>query len=316
MARIVYFAFPNGQLSGGQKMILRHVETLRELGFDAVCWQGPANSMPDWMDHKAPVLVGAPLRPDDILVVPSDAPNGLRQVAAMPQRSLVFCQNQFTFASLSFEAMDAFDPARFPTFIGVGPSVEAWVRRAFPQAVVETIPCFADERIFHPRGERRRAIAFSPRKRPLEAAAIRHFFRRVHPDYAKIPWHELHDAREPQVAEAFAASTLFLSLSRLEAVGMTPLEAMASGCICAGFTGLGGWDFATSENGFWVPEDDVEAAADALAQAIELVAGGGPALQRMQEAGFATAARWSYAVFRERLEEVWTRLAPEARVLA
>ena len=111
-----------------------------------------------------------------------------------------------------------------------------------------------------------------------------------------------------------AASDHFLSLSRMESVGMTPLEAMACGCVCAGFTGVGGQDFATPENGFWVPEEDCVAAVDALAEAADLLRNGGPALERRLEAGRETARQWSYARFREALEETWMRLAPEARL--
>ncbi len=89
---------------------------------------------------------------------------------------------------------------------------------------------------------------------------------------------------------------------------------MASECICAGFTGVGGWEYATLDNGFWVPDDDYIAAADALAQAADLVATGGPALRAMKDAGRETAAQWSYSVFLEALERVWTDLAPEARI--
>src|SRR4051812_6867539 len=102
MSRIVYLAFPTGAVSGGQKMILRHVETLRDLGFDAVCWHGPKNVMPPTLAHRAPVEVGTPFRADDILVVPSDAPNAIRTAAAMTQRSLVFCQAHLTLAAMGF----------------------------------------------------------------------------------------------------------------------------------------------------------------------------------------------------------------------
>jgi glycosyltransferase involved in cell wall biosynthesis len=90
---------------------------------------------------------------------------------------------------------------------------------------------------------------------------------------------------------------------------------MASGCVVAGYTGGGGRDFATPENGFWVAaEDDWEGAADALAEAAEVTATGGPALAQRLEAGRETAHLWSYASFRRALEEVWMRLASEARI--
>lgn len=313
MSRIVYLAFPTGGISGGQKMIVRHVETLRDLGFEALVWRNGATAAPAWMEQQAPVEVATPFRPDDVLVVPSDALNAIRATAEMAQRVLIFCQNQISFAVLGFEALERFPASRFPTFMTPGACSADAVRRVYPDAAVEIVRCFADERIFMPGPERREAIALSPRKRPNEARAIRHLLRKLHPRHAGLPWVELENVSEQEVARAFGQSSLFLSLSRFEAVGMTPLEAMACGCICAGFLGIGGQDFGTPENGFWAPEDDVYAAADALAAAADLVATGGPALGRMQEAARETARLWSYAAFRDELEAVWMRLAPEAR---
>lgn len=83
--------------------------------------------------------------------------------------------------------------------------------------------------------------------------------------------------------------------------------------MCAGFAGLGGLEYATPANGFWVAEDDLEAAADALARAADLALAGGPPLARRLDAARETADRWSFAAFRLAIEAVWSRLAPEAR---
>jgi hypothetical protein len=201
-------------------------------------------------------------------------------------------------------------------FIAVAPGLAATIRRAFPAASVEVVPCFADERVFRPRGEPADwAVAFSPSKRRQEAPAIRAFFDRFHPRHADLEWRELLERPEPEVAAAFAASRLYLSLNRFESVGITPLEAMACGCLCAGFTGVGGREYATPDNGFWAPDDDGEAAADALAQAADLARAGGPRLAAMLDAGRETAAQWSYARFLAALEETWMRLAPDARAM-
>jgi glycosyltransferase involved in cell wall biosynthesis len=314
MSRIVYLAFPSGDVAGGQKMILRHVETLRELGFEAVCWLGSECRMPFWLEHRAPVEQAAPFRPDDILVIPDDAPNALATLARRSNRCVVFCQSAISLAVMGAPSIDLFPADRFPPVITVGPGVQAAIRRIFPQADVHLAPCFADERIFRRENQRQHRVAHWPRKRPPEAMAIRALLPRLHPRHAALPFVALERATERQVAEAFGRSTLFLSLSRMESVGMTPLEAMASGCLVAGFTGIGGRDYATPDNGFWVEEDHVFAAADALAEAADLIQTGGPALLRMWEAGRATAEAWSYARFRVRLEEVWMTLAPEARL--
>lgn len=315
MTRIVYGIYCAGGLQGGHKMILRHVETLRDLGFDAVAYTGERNTIPTWFDHRAPIIVGDNVRPGhDIFVLPDDAFLALKTLATAPIRTLVMVQNHFNYAAVSLEPMRAFPADRFPTFLAVGPTVAALLRRLYPMADVRNVRCFADERLFRPREKAGHSVAVAPRKRPQEALAIGHLFRRLHPAHADVAWRMLEDLREPQVAEAYAASTLALSLSHLEGVGMTTLEAMASGCLCAGFTGIGGRDYATPDNGFWVDEDDDLAAADALARAADLAKAGGPALKRRVDAGFETARQWSYAAFRAELEALWMDLAPEARL--
>jgi hypothetical protein len=311
--RIVYISFPTGQIAGGQKMIARHVESLRELGFDAVWWRKRDVELP-WLRHAAPVEVQTPFRPDDILVVPSDAPNAIASAAKTDNPVVVFVQGHITFASTG--GLEAVSALRDPTFLAVSPTTAAAVRRAFPSSRIEIVPGFADERLFRPPEQKRHAITHAPWKRALEAAAIRAFLKVHHPRHARTGWATILNATEEQMAEGLRGYTVFLSLSRLEGLGLTPLEAMASGCLVAGFKGLGGCDFATADNGFWVDDDDCIGAADALAEAADLALAGGPALARRLEAGRATAEAWSYARFRTSLEEVWMRIAPEARVLS
>lgn len=310
MARILYILSSGGGLTGGQKMIVRHVEALCELGFDAACYV--TNKEPGLIEHSAPVVNGR-VAPEDIVVVADDAQATLQQCAAAPWRSVVFVQNPYHMARLGLEGIDALAAAGKLRFLSVAPRLSTTLRRLHPEAPIDLVQCFADERRFSERGPKQAQIAYTPRKRPLEAAAIKGFFQHLHPAHRPLPWVEVQNAAETDVAAAFAASSLFLSLSRLESVGMTTLEAMASGCLCAGFTGIGGDEYATPDNGFWAPEDDCEAAADALAEAAAVAAEGGAELARRLEAGFETARAWSYAVFLQRLETVWMGIAPEAR---
>jgi len=313
MTRIVYLAFTGGGIQGGKKMIVRHVEALRELGFDAVLWTNEAPGALDWLEHSVPVEHSTELNGDDLLVLPEDVPEALGVAAGRANRTVIFCQSPFRLATVGLPALDRFPAGRAPAFMVVGPMLRDLVRRLYPAADVALVPCFADERMFRPCGPVGEAIVGSPRKRPGEAAAIRELFPRLHPRHADRPWRMVEDAPEREVAAAFAASPLFLSLSRLESVGMTPLEAMASGCVCAGFLGVGGREWASEENGFWVDDDDCVAAADALARAADVVQSGGAELARRCEAGFETARAWSRARFLPLLEETWMRLAPEAR---
>ena len=305
--RIVYYAFPNAKIQGGQKMILRHVETLRDLGFNAIYWTTKATTLPTWLSHDVPVEYSTPIRRGDVVVLPEDAVNSIATVAGLDHPVVIFCQNQFILAAFALDALDRFPASRSPTIMAVGQGQAATLGRLYPRARVEVVPCFADERLFRPAAEKSSAIAYMPKKRGLEPKIIRGFLRKLHPRHADRPWLEIDGKPEAEVAATLAGAELYLSLSRFESVGMSTLEAMASGCVCAGFTGVGGQDYATPANGFWAPDDDCEAAAD-------VVLTGGPPLRRLREAGEETARAWSYARFRDALEETWMRLAPGARL--
>ena len=314
MSRIVYLGFPSGKIAGGIKMTLRHVEELCRLGFDAVFWTNHGELAPSWFRHAAPVEFGTPFRKDDILVVPEDAPKAMDLVAGMPQRSFVFCQNHFFFSVYGYDCFSRHLSSGFEGVIACSQTAASSVTRAFPTVSVQFIPCFIDADTFRPCTPRRQAVAYMPRKRFNEARAIQGFFKRYYPEHAGLPWVAIEGLTETEVARCLSESTVFLSLARLEALGMSALEAMACGCVVAGFTGLGGWEFASHDNGFWVAEDDCEAAADAIAKAVDLVRNGGAALQRYAEAARETVRIWSSETFRLRLEEVWGRLAPDARL--
>lgn len=315
MARIIYLLPTQGAIQGGHKIIVRHVEALRALGFDAYCGQGEMHRQPNWLEHSAPFIVPSPLYPDDVVVAPDDADKPLLALLKASCRLVVLTQNPFYLALKGFGSLDKFPSERFPTFIAVSEGLRSLLQRAYPDAECRLVPCFADERIFRPQ-PKTLAIGYAPKKRPLEVQIIRELSRKLHPRHADIRWVELDRMREAEVAGELGRVAVFLSLSRLESVGMTTLEAMACRCLCAGFTGVGGaLEYATPENGLWVADDDCIGAADALARALDMVRGGTPEVEGYLAAGQRTAEAWSYARFVEALERTWSELAPAARTL-
>jgi glycosyltransferase involved in cell wall biosynthesis len=88
-------------------------------------------------------------------------------------------------------------------------------------------------------------------------------------------------------------------------MSMTILEAMACGCLVAGFTGIGPREYATAMNGLWVGEDDCEAAALALVRACGDADQDEAAAHLIRHAARTTAAQWTHAHFVEALGLFW-----------
>lgn len=303
MPRIVYLV-PNPEFpSGGNKMAFRHVEALVSLGFDAVVRAPPSGPLPRWFRHEAPVerTSGAP-RPDDILVFPDDAAAELNAAAALPNTKVVFVQNPYS-SVLGLPAIPPERAAVYRTFMTCSDGVSAWVRRYVDHDEVATVPAFADERLFRP-AAKARVIACTPRKRHNELRVIRHLYARLRPgcDYR---WALIDGRTEAETASALASASVFLSLARLEGMSLTIAEAMASGCLIAGFTGLGAREYANADNGLWVGEDDCEAAAHALVRAVELAEAHGPEAGAMRAGALAAAGGWTHAAFVRALDDYW-----------
>ncbi|ODT87247.1 hypothetical protein [Phenylobacterium sp. SCN 70-31] len=303
--RIIYLTPYAQVLSGGTKMVYRHVEALNAMGFDAVVRRPAEVDPPGWFRHEARSEdMASPLRPDDILVLPEDAPEALIRCAPLPNPKVIFCQSLVAMPAFWSSAVPREVQARYRTFLTGSEGMAAFVARHFDYDLISVVPVFADERLFRP-GPKARLIACSPRKRPYEQRAIRYMFERLHPDAAGWRWEILETETEARTAEVMGRASVFLSLARMESTCLTNLEAMASECLMTGFTGVGPREYASPVNGIWVDEDDCEAAAHALSRACALADAGGGAAALMRHAARTTAARWTYAGFRERLASFW-----------
>jgi len=167
------------------------------------------------------------------------------------------------------------------------------------------VPVLIDRGLFHFQPQKRLQIAFAPRKRPLEAAFIQDLFRAENAEFRSIPWMQITGVSEQQVATILKDSAVYLSLSRFEAAGLSILEAMAGGCVVAGFTGFGARDYTTAANGFWAAEDDCLDCVDQLRRAVRLVTDGGVMHRDMLKAANIAASHYNAERFGKRVVEFW-----------
>ncbi|HUR89831.1 MAG TPA: hypothetical protein VMZ74_12145 [Ramlibacter sp.] len=304
MPRIAYLSWPPREISGGIKVAFQHVEMLVEAGFQAVIAAADAQR-PDWFDTKAEVIGFDAIRKDDVLVFPENNPRFLAAFEGSGQPKVVFCQNAF-FAHQGLGARPSYADYGVTHIMAPSMSVVQFCTQRFPGLKIGYTPFFIDHAKFRFTSAKTLQVAAVPRKRTIEFGAIVDLLRARHPQLGEVPWVVLHGVTEQQVAEGMMRSAVFLSLARLEAHSLTILEAMACGCICAGFTGVfGGNDSSTAKNGFWALEDDVLGAVDQLANAIWLVRAGGESYRLVQEEGRFTAKAYNREESARRLVNFW-----------
>ena len=268
--KIVFFCPPVSVINGGIKHIFRMAEALIAQGRDAVVFE-QNGQRPSWFVSTAPVVGQGifSVQADHLYVLPEDQPRILADFAKFPQRKVIYSQNHF------YGALGVGDAASYADY-GVtdilcsSRTIYDHCRLRHPAVRAFVVPCAVDPACFQSAVSKQNVIAFMPRKRAVEATYIRDMFRFTKPQFRDWQWREIANVGEAEAARLMGESRVFLSLSRLEGFGLTPLEAMASGCVVAGFTGIGGREYATADNGFWVGEDDFPACVEALAQAAAL----------------------------------------------
>jgi len=292
--RIIYVLEPFTVPFGGVAVIYRHVEILAAHGFAAFVALRNKPAV-DFYGTTAPQLIHNGMFqviPDDILVIPEGLWQAeLRQLRGAPVRRLMFCQNQYY---LPFTADSRAGISEFGVdgVIASSESVRNFFREVYGLTDIPLLPCAIDPARFTPARDKRRQIAYMPRKLPRDAKFIEAVFKRRHPRFADVPWVSIDGVSQAESARILGESLLFLSLSHMESFGLPPLEAMACGCLVAGYHGDGGREYMNSENGWWAQTGDWRACADGLAAALDMLDSGGDKLEACYRATAHTAAQY------------------------
>ena len=308
MTRILYRVDASHVPRGGHKVTFRHIEVLRGGGYDARAMLPGGGVVPGWFEHSIPSVGDDDVERDDIVVVAEGNRSNLIRHAGSDNKKVVFCQNHFIAAAHGLSQLPAEILARYDDYMACSDTVARWLHRFVPHRSIEVVSAFADERRFRP-GTKSNVIALMPSKRELEWLAILGQIKRLHRGSA---WRVVTIAgkTEAEVASILAEAAIFVSLNRLEGLGMSTLEAMASGCFVVGFKGIGGAEYATAKNGFWVDDDDCEACADALLRAMALCSEGRSRVEAIVSAACDTAERYSFDRFERQLLSFWKTRVP------
>jgi hypothetical protein len=303
--KIIFFCPSTTIINGGIKHIFRMAEALIEQGRDAAVFE-QNGQRPGWFASTAPMVDQGifTASADHLYVLPEDQPHILADFAKFPQRKAIYSQNHF-YGALGIGNASSYADYGVTDILCSSRTIYDHSRLRHATVRAHIVPCAVDPLQFKPATAKRNQIAFMPRKRAIEATYIRDMFRFTYPQYNTWEWHEISGVSEDDAARMLGEARVFLSLSRLEGFGLTPLEAMAAGCIVSGFTGIGGREYATADNGFWVEEDNFPACVTALNNAVAQSLAADLDIATHRAACAHTLAAYTPQTFRQGVKEAW-----------
>ena len=270
------------------------------------------------------------LEPKDRYLVPEGWPNALGPGLAAGAQCIVYCQN---WAYLDSGLPEGVTLDQLPVaYLAVSDPVARYIGRMLGSEPPVLRPAIDPARFYPPRAKPAAdpvRVAFMPRKNKGLAAMIRRFaLTRAKRTGLRLDFVPIENLPPDGVAETLRSCHVFLATGFPEGCPLPPLEAMACGCVVAGFSGFGGFDYmrqidpdgyapsvplrpvAWGGNGCYAADHDVFGATACLERAAGLWVAGGTALESVLDNGRRTAAAYHPEHKREALAALWQPGAP------
>ena len=327
MGRTRVFLPPLKAVSGGLAVLAETAAMLAEAGEAVGLVLSDPEHPPLALPPGLPVfpLTAPDLRPGDRYLTPEGWPNALAPGLTAGARCLVYCQN---WAYLGSGLPEGVTLDQLPVaYLAVSDPVARYIGRLLGTVPPVLRPAINPVRFFPPAAKPAPdpvRVAFMPRKNKGLAAMIRQFATtRARRTGLRLEFVAIENLPPDGVAEALRSCHVFLATGFPEGCPLPPLEAMACGCLPAGFAGFGGFDYlrqidpagyapsvplrdvAWGGNGLIAADHDVFGAVDCLERAAGLWTRGGAGLAAALENGRLTAAAYHPARKREALAALW-----------
>jgi hypothetical protein len=156
-------------------------------------------------------------------------------------------------------------------------------------------------------------IAYMPRKRAEDAGLIISALK-SRPALAGVSIVPFTMMSNEKVLETLKDSLIFLSFSSQEGFGLPPAEAMAAGCIVAGYTGVGGDEYFSKDIAYPVADSDIVAFIDTVEAIVtEYRADPHRLDQQRQAASKRILEAYNFASMRTRLLKTWSEIDAQFR---
>ena len=308
----IFYLCPDVEFpSGGIKRLYTHVEVLSKNGFDAYIMHTNKGFKPAWFLAQAPVVYSSDspaVGPDDILVIPEGFPAVLKQFASSPIKKVVIALS----LAYIFETMPLGENWKHYGVNWVmtnNKTTKEFIQWSMSIENVHIIESSIDHELFYYKpGKKTPQIVYIKRKDTLSPIVEKILTSRNIPsgDLNFIP---IENLNIQDYARLLRDSTIYLTTSISEGFPRPILEAMACGCVCIGFDGIGGRDFiidSGSDQNFILAETmNFFDLAKKLEEIVPKLRTNDSQIEKIRQNALATAAKFSPDLEAESVLRFW-----------
>lgn len=309
--RIFYLCPDFTAPSGGVKRLYTHVEILRANGYEAYILHFNRPFKPAWFENDVPIVYSSDspsMTPKDTVVIPEGFPNIMKQLTAMHIRKVVIALNPlYIFRNL--------------------PMGESWIQYGIHWVMTNTrtmgdfitwsmgiehvhlIGTSLDHSLFYyePR-EKHHQVAYLKRK-DTASEMVEKILKSRERSLRDLEFIPIENLKIEDYARVLRESEIYLNTCTAEGFPRSTMEAMASGCFCAGYHGIGGLDYFVDDgerqNFILAEAADFVDLSKKLVRLLEMVRARDPLLDRIRHNALATAAQFTPELEKESIIDFW-----------
>jgi len=194
-------------------------------------------------------------QPRDVVIVPEYVSHWMPKTLPEGPPLALFNQNPYALARVF--AAPGFQSDRFTWSLASSEACAAGSRMCL-QAEPILLPLYISSDLYAFEPDKAFQVAYMPRKRARDVGPLIKALQAT-PGFEDVPFIPIDGVSTEEAARLLRRSLFFLSLSEREGFGLPAAEAMATGALTIGYTGIGGDEFFTHETGYPVPEDNLAA---------------------------------------------------------
>lgn len=294
---IIYWCPASDSPAGGVNVIYQHCDILNELGANAEVYHwGHENYKCPWFKNQTRIKRDQFINKiTDFSVVPEmsavEVGEYLKENGA---RYGIFVQNPLYALCGGIDrnplrVQEAYLNAEL--IITISDYSTKFIKYSFPNLndskIIQLQPIVDGCRV----GEKKKIITYMPRKLSTHGRYIEELFaHKIREDWQLL---SLENIDQSRVFEILSESSIFISLSYSEGLGLPPIEAAISGNLVVGYTGEGGKEYFEPPLFNAVAHGDFIALFDALLESIELCDSGFLSTELMRQCVDKTRDRFS-----------------------
>ena len=298
MGTIYYFCPDFPHPSAGTKRLYRHVFHLNNRGYPSVIAHRERGFELTWHGYRVPVVWiqdGLDIKPDDVLVYPEGMVQLMKQTRDIPCKRVAIALN-WAYIHRNLPGEETWKDYGIVQTMTPSPVIKAFLEWSMGLDVTLIGNYVDTERYRYDPTIKRCKISYMARKDPAGEILHTVFKRKGLSSPAIWEWVRLENSDEDTFARHLMESSIFLATSTQEGMPTSMLEAMASGCLVVGFSGVGGNDYligsGDEQNCIRVENGNVPELGVILDHVLGNIARGRASYDRIIQNGMETAKRF------------------------